>query len=138
MKAGGDFIINYVVHSVILYAAPVWAELQIKAAFRELQLLWNLQKQISIRVIAGYCRTVALISALLLTRISLIELQAELLTPKKKKKMLENGTMDQGILNKYHEDLSREMVETWKCKIEKPILPESEERYFASYIRMDE
>lgn len=39
---------NYVVHSVILYPAPVWAEeLLTKAATKELQLLWNSKNRLA-------------------------------------------------------------------------------------------
>lgn len=68
----------------------------------------ELQKQIGIRVIADY-RTIALVSVLLLARILLVELQADLLAHlyKKKRKILENGIVDEGILDRYHRDLKK-------------------------------
>lgn len=55
LKENRRRLYSLVVHSVLLYAAPVWAdEFRKSKAKKELTELWNLQKQIGIRVISPF------------------------------------------------------------------------------------
>lgn len=113
-----------VIHSILLYAAPVWAEeIGASRAKKELLKLQNVQKQIGARVISSY-RTVALIAVLVLARIFPIELQAGILRKLylKKKEFLEMGTVDALELQKYQKLLTEDASNKWKSKLNKLFL----------------
>lgn len=54
-----------VITSIVMYAAPVWADKFLKVPFKETRLLVALQRRVAIRVISGY-RTVSCVVACLL------------------------------------------------------------------------
>lgn len=98
---------NTLAHSILLYAAPVWAEeLHATKAKKELAKLHAAQKLIGTRVIAGY-RTISMIVVFILARILSIETQARILKKvyEKKKEWIEIGRVDGSELQRYYKFL---------------------------------
>lgn len=78
-KESRRWLYSAVAHSILLYAAPVWAEeIKTKKVKKELGKLQKIQKMISLRIISGY-RTISYIVALMLARILPIDFQADIL-----------------------------------------------------------
>lgn len=112
---------SMIVHSIILYVSPMWAEeLHKFKAKRKLIALWK--KQVNITVITAY-RTVALHSTLLMTRIFLIEMQVDILQQLylEKRKALERGNVDEEALHALHRRLLIEAVIFGKQNLENPL-----------------
>lgn len=114
-----------VAHSILLYAAPVWAdEIKTKKARKELGKLQKIQKMISLRIISGY-RTISYVVALMLARILPIEYQADILRKLyiKKKDLLNSRDEDLTELSRHHKILVEDSINRWKITLSKPTLP---------------
>lgn len=103
-----------VAHSVLLYAAPVWAD-ELTASKSKLH---SAQKLVGTRVISGY-RTVSLVAVLILAGILLIETQAGILKKvyEKKKELLNLGAIDMTEIQRYQKLLTEDAINKWKGRL---------------------
>lgn len=111
-----------VAHSVLLYAAPVWAtELTKTKAKKELIKLYNVQKVICSRVIASY-KTVARLVVLILARVLPIEMQADILKKvyERKKDLMSPDIKE---IQRFQKICTEDAINRWKIKLGKPSLP---------------
>ncbi|KMQ93366.1 reverse transcriptase [Lasius niger] len=107
---------SIVVHSMMLYGAPVWAEALARVSRRNRDLLKRSQRIVAQRVVCAY-RTVSGVAAGMLARIPPIDLQAEVLRLvflKMRQEQTDRGEIDPVAIREYRARVTRDMVDKWK------------------------
>lgn len=114
-----------VAHSVLMYAAPVWAEELVKRkARRELRKLQAAQKVICARVISSY-RTAAYLAVLILSRVLPVEIQAGILKKvyDRKRSLMDGEFVDKNVIKKFQKIMTEDAIIKWKIRLNKVSLP---------------
>lgn len=109
-----------VVHSVLMYAAPIWTEETLSAGTR--RALCGLQKQLALRVISGY-RTIAHDAALILATIMSYDLQACVLRcvyEKVQDRLGQEEHVDQRHIEEIRKHKKQLVMREWQARVMQP------------------
>lgn len=123
-----------VIHSMLMYGAPVW---QTELTKRKIAPLINIQNNMARRVIAAY-RTVAGVAARVLARVPPADILAKKYRDtyeriKEARTKLNEGVEIPGrIMNAIRQKANKEMIEGWKAQLEEPGKPAAQIREWVS------
>ncbi|XP_012217916.1 uncharacterized protein [Linepithema humile] len=108
-----------VIHSVLLYGAPVWAE-NITRNIQVKRKIYRLQRKICPRMCCGY-KTISFVAATILARCTPLDLTANVLNKiykQVKKNMEREGTfLEHSVKVRLCLEAKREAVKEWKIRV---------------------